>query len=125
MTIYTTASACSSASVRGTNGKRKFVGASLMSSGNEPTLPMSQPQLFGFGLVVVFLAEIFRRRPHRSCTYIGILVMVLSLGSVGCGSGSSSSSSDATKGAYTLTIVGADTSSSSITASTTMTLTID
>jgi Pro-kumamolisin, activation domain/Bacterial Ig-like domain (group 3) len=125
MTIYTTASACSSASMRGTKGKRKFVGASSRSSGNEPTLPMSQRQLVGFGLVIVLLTEILRRRPRRLCTCAGILVMVLSLGSVGCGSGSSSSSSDATKGTYTLTVVGADTSSSSITASTTMTLTID
>ena len=125
MTIYTTASACSSASVRGTNGKRKFVGAGAMRSGNEPTLPVSERQLVSFGLVLVFLAEIFRRRPRRLCTYAGILVMVLSLGAVGCGSGSSSSSSEATKGTYTLTIVGTDTTSSSITASTTMTLTID
>src|ERR1019366_4392932 len=125
MTIYTTASACSSASMRGTSGKRKFVGASSIGSGNEPTLPMSQRQLVSFGLVIVLLAEILRRRPRRLCTYAGILVMVLSLGSMGCGSGSSSSSSDATKGTYTLTVVGTDTSSSSITASTTMTLTID
>jgi len=124
MTIYTTASACSSASMRGTKGKRRFIGASSMRSDNEPTLPMSPPQLVSFGLAIVFLAEILRRRPRVLCTYAGILVMVLSLGSIGCGSGSSSSSSDATKGTYTVTIVGTDTTSS-ITASTTMTLTID
>jgi hypothetical protein len=125
LVIYTNASQCSSASMRGTKGKRRFIGASLMSSGNEPTLPMSQRQLVGFGLVIVFLAPIFRRRPRRLCPYAGMLAMVLTFGSAGCGSGSSSSSSDATKGTYTLTIVGTDTSTSSITASTTMTLTID
>ncbi len=125
MTIYTTASACSNASMRGTKGKRRFIGASSMRSDVEPTLPMSPPQLVIFGFAIVFLAEILRRRPRGLSTYAGILVMVLSLGSMGCGSGSSSSSSDATKGTYTLTIVGTDTTSSSITASTTMTLKID
>lgn len=125
MTIYTNASQCSSASLRGTKGKRRFIGASLTTSDNNPMLPPSRSQMLTFGLAIVLLGEIVRRRPRRLFNYAGLLALVLSFGFVGCGSGSSSNSSDATKGTYTLTIVGTDMNSSSITATTTMTLTID
>ena len=121
--IYTTASQCANASMQGKKSKHRFIGSSLGGHNNDPILPTPRPQMFIFGFGIVFLAEMFRRRPRRLYGYAAIFGVVLSLGLIGCGS--SSSSSEATKGTYTLTIIGTDANSSSITASTTMTLTID
>jgi hypothetical protein len=126
MTIYTTESACTNASVKGSTGKRLFTGG-VMRSGidNHPTSGFN-PAKAGMSMGIMLLLGLLGYRPGKFRAYAGVfLIVALSFGISACGSGSSSSSTNAAKGTYTLTIVGTDTSSSSITASTTMTLTID
>lgn len=130
MTVYTSQSACSNASVRGSKGKRRFISGSVIASGinNRPFFALSTA-MAGMSMVVVLLVGLPGYRPEKFRAYAGVLLLTaFGFGLSACGSGSSSlssSSSDATKGTYTLTIVGTDTSSSSITASTAITVTID
>jgi subtilase family serine protease len=126
MTIYTSSSACSSASAIGGSGRRhKIAGAptALKSSAG------SQTQLAGIAMAGVLFAGLFvypfARRGLLASTLLLIAIGLTVSGCGGSGSSSSSSSSEASAGTYTLTITGTDTSSSTITASTTMTLTID
>jgi Bacterial Ig-like domain (group 3) len=127
MTVYTSDSACANTTVRGANGRRRFIsmGATASRINNcPPTAP--NPAKTGMITAVVSLIGLIGYRPKKCRAYAAVLLLAgLSFGLSSCGYGSSSSTSYATKGTYTLTIVGTDTSSSSITASTTMTLTID
>jgi Pro-kumamolisin, activation domain/Bacterial Ig-like domain (group 3) len=128
LNVYTSASACSTAATTGTSGKRKFVGAASMTSGNDGLrfshLSRAQAVMATVGMLV---AGLVGYRPRKRCRLAGVcFVFALGLGLAGCGSSSSlTSTSNATKGTYSLTIIGTDTSSSSIAASTAITLTID
>jgi hypothetical protein len=132
LTVYSSASACSSALVPGTGRSRRFFGTAPSAYGNELHL-LSTSHVAGAcvalaGLLLLGLLGCPRR---KLCTLAGVFLLAACFAAAGCGgsgSGSSSSSSttsNAPTGTYTVTIVGTDTSSSSITASTTMTLTVD
>jgi subtilase family serine protease len=124
LTIDTSASACSSSSIKGTNVKRKLLSVvSTIPDDNERPLSGSLAAHATAALAGMLFAIAFGYRPRKPCRLGGVFLMVL-VGLALAGCGSSSSSSDATKGTYTLTITGTDTSSS-IAATTTMTLTID
>jgi subtilase family serine protease len=130
MTIYTSASDCTSASVSGSGSSSRHKIANPGSS-NVRSLPAIHPSgLDGAGIALAALSFVWllpvasRKRPRTAW-----LVPLILIGYVisGCGSSSSSSSTStkAAKGSYQLTVTGTDTSSSSITASTAMTLTIN
>jgi subtilase family serine protease len=123
LTVDTRSSACSSSSMKGTNGKRTLLrGFSISPDDNEPPFPgFIAAQAAALAGLLFALALAYRPRKRHSLAGV-LLVVVFGLALAGCGS--SSSSSNAAKGIYTLTITGTDISSS-ITASTTMTLTID
>lgn len=130
LTIYTSASACSSAAVRSTAGRLEFAAARSLSSwgGNDP---LSHNALrVSIVMFVLLFGGLLKYRPRKVPVYAAILVLAaLGLNLSACGSesspGTSSSSSNTTRGSYTLTVVGTDTSSSTITASTTLTLKVD
>ena len=128
MTVYTSASECSNASVRKGDGKRRFIMSSTIArwSDSGPYSGLNIAKVTA-SMAFLLLVGLLGYRPRRFRAYAGFFLIAASgFGLLGCGSSSSSSSSSiATKGTYTLTIVGADTSSSSITASTSMTLAID
>jgi subtilase family serine protease len=130
LNIYTSASACANAATEGTSGKRKFVGAASMTSGNDGPrfshLSTAQAVMAAVGMLVAGWVG-YGYRPRKRYRLAGVcFVFALGLGLAACGSSSSSTStSNAAKGTYSLTIVGTDTSSSSIAASTAITLTID
>jgi subtilase family serine protease len=127
LTIYTSASACSDAAIRGTRGKRRFSVVHTISFGNDgPTLWPGHATLVLLMTLLLLRVSLTHTARQGRVFEMVVVLAAIGLGSIGCGSGSSSSSStDASKGTYALTIVGADTSSSSITASTTMTLTVE
>ena len=125
MTIYTSASACSGASVRKGSGKRRFLTENFVArwNDNHPFSELNTARA-SLGIAVLLLVGLLGYGPRNFRACAGVFLLgAFCFGLSGCGS--SSSSSDATKGTYTLTIIGTDTSSSSITASTSMTLTID
>ena len=133
MTVYTSASACSSASVPGTGRSRKFFGTAPSAYRNAPQ-PLSAVNAAEacVALAGLLLLGLLGCPPRKLRTLAGVFLLAAvcfaAWGCGGSGSGSSSSSStasNAAKGTYTVTIVGTDTSSSSITASSTMTLTVD
>ena len=133
MTVYTSASACSSASLtRPSDGSRKFVGTAPSSYAIHlrplSALNTAQASMVLAGLLLVGLLGC---RPRKLRTFAGILLLAAACsatpgcGGSGSGSDPSSTNSDAARGTYTATIVGTDTSSASVTASTTMTLTVN
>jgi hypothetical protein len=128
MTVHTSASECSNASVRKGGGKRRFIMGSTIARwiDSRPFSGLNTAKAT-FSIAVLLLVGLLGYRPRRFRAYAGVFLLAASgFGLSGCGSSSSSSgSSNATKGTYTLTIVGTDSTSSSIAASTTMTLTID
>jgi subtilase family serine protease len=135
LTVYTSQSACSSAS-----GVHSFFRAGTARAASRQdkgrrgdSIPVSTAALAG----VLFFG--FRRFRKNAWTLLSCALLVLLLGfSVGCGgsagtaatsSSSSPSSTGSTAtvvsaGTYTLTLTGADTADSSIAASTTLTLTV-
>jgi hypothetical protein len=126
LTIDTSSSACSSSSMKGTNGKRMLLrGSSIITNDKDPQVPgaviAAHATTALAGLIFVLILP-YRPRKHHSLAGV-LLILVFGLALAGCGS--SSSSSNAAKGTYSLTITGTDTTTASITASTTMTLTID
>ncbi len=131
MTVYTSSSACSSASVPGTGRSRKFFGTAPSACRNalQPLSALNAVKAC-VALAGLVLLGLLGCLPRKLRTLAGVFLLAavcfaaLSCGGSGAGS-SSSTTSYATKGTYTVTIVGTDTSSSSITASTTMTLTVD
>lgn len=136
LTIYTSASACSSA-----NGAITLQnGTGVQASNRSPGIPGNHhlPEEFAFaGLLAIG----FSRRKLRTVRGMQPLLAIGLLGVIGmtmtgCGgnasmaSGNSSSSTtttnaNAAKGTYTLTIVGTDSASSALTSMTTVSLTIN
>jgi Pro-kumamolisin, activation domain/Bacterial Ig-like domain (group 3) len=129
LTIYTSASACSSAAFTGTKGKQSFLRSTTTGPDETYATLRAAETLFAGGMAAFLLAAVGRRRAPRSYAYLAVLMMAaLGLGPVACGSGSSSSSSSSTNvaaGTYTLTLTGTDSASASITATATMTLTVE
>jgi subtilase family serine protease len=126
LTIDTSSSACSSSSMKGTNGKRMLLrGFAIVPDDNDSPGPggviAAHATTALAGLIFVLILA-YRPRKHHSLAGI-LLILIFGLGLAGCGS--SSSSSNAAKGTYSMTITGTDSASASITASTTITLTID
>jgi len=107
MTVFTSASSCTSSSALGSRENHFQSGA-------------VNSVLFASLLSVLLLTYLRQGFPR----FPSICLLLLCAVSVGCGS-SADSSSKAERGTYTLTIIGTDASASSITSSTTMTLTID
>lgn len=131
MTVYTSSSACSSASVPGTGRSRKFFGTAPSAYRNAlQPLSALNPAEACVALAGLLLLGLLGCLPRKLRTLAGVVLLAavcfaaLSCGGSGSGSSSSTTSYSPT-GTYTVTIVGTDTSSSSITASTTMTLTVD
>ena len=133
MTVYTSSSSCSSASVPGTGRSRKFFGTAPSAYRNA-LQPLSALNAAGacVALAGLLLLGLLGCPPRKLCTLAGVfLLAAVCFAALGCGgsgsvsSSSSSTTSNAAKGTYTVTIVGTDTSSSAITASTTTTLTVD
>jgi subtilase family serine protease len=128
LTVYTSASACASSTIRGTNGRRSLPGATPSDPNDPNSIFAASWTVITLGIAALLLAALLNHRPRRSYSYVAfVLVVTVGLGLVGCGSGSSSSASSSTAaaGTYTLTITGTDASSSTITATTAMTLTVD
>jgi len=126
LTIDTSSSACSSSSMKGTNGKRMLLrGSSIIPNDNDPPVPGGVIAAHATTVVEGLLfALILAYCPPKHHSVAGVLLILLcGLALAGCAS--SSSSSNAAKGTYSLTITGTDTATASITASTTMMLTID
>jgi hypothetical protein len=126
LTIDTSSSACSSSSMKGTNGKRMLLrGFSSIPDDNDFPVPGGVIAAHATTVVEGLLfALVLAYRPRKHHNLAGVLlIFVCGLALAGCGS--SSSSSNAAKGTYSLTITGTDSTTASITASTTMTLTID
>jgi hypothetical protein len=118
LTIYTTASECSSASVTGASGSKRKMKSVAVSAFTDSGVAMA-------GLLCAgLLGYPFTRRRAGLAVLLAIGLLAVGCGSSGS-TASSTSSSNASAGTYTLTITGTDTTSSTITASTTMTLTID
>ena len=131
MTVYTSASACSSGSLSGpSDGAREFVGRAPSLYWND-SHPLSALNTAWAGSILAGLlfGGLLGCRPRKLRTFAGVFLLAAACFATpscgGSGSDSSSSNSDAAKGTYTITIVGTDTSSASITASTTMTLTVN
>lgn len=126
LTIYTSESACSSASSIKKGTRHSFTRTNrkaIASIGKGlpllALLPMYAASFPGFLL--------FGMRKRKARVWIAFICLTLIAVSgllAGCGSNGSSSSTDVAKGTYTLTLDGADTSDSSIAASTTLTLTV-
>jgi hypothetical protein len=135
LTIYTSASACSSTTGAVALGKIGVVkSASVQGSNIRKTGAEGQRSVewAAFGVLGVLSLAGLRRR--RLLPVLGVLALgVFGFTMAGCGSGVTpaatnatlSSSTYAAKGTYTLTVTGTDTASSAITASTTVTLTIN
>lgn len=133
LTIYTSKSDCSSASIRGlqvhsfTHAKTESLASSHKEAPGRGTVPVAFAVMFSGFLL-------FGRRGRRifflCALLLGTLWLPIGCGDSGAASKSSSSSSSSTanevaKGAYTITLDGADTSDASIASSTTFTLTVD
>ena len=124
LTIYTSASACSSVSSTGT--LRRNVSWFSGRSSNSPQIPWNSRTggVAVAGLLVAGVLGYRRRRLGLFAALLGIFTAGLALN--GCGAINSAASSDnAPKGTYTLTVTGTDTAVSSLQASTTITLTVD
>lgn len=130
LTIYTSASACSTSTLStGNKGtKRRFIDASTQADRSAAESrrfkgEMTLPFLAG----LVFFGLLGRRAKRIRPLVIVLIVAAAGLVMQGCGSGASTASTasaESIAGTYTLTITGTDTSVSSKAASTTTTLTI-
>lgn len=130
MTIYTSASSCTTASLAPARGGKHLFAKSPAAIGavRESSSPDSpNPARFGIVMAGVLFGGLFGFRSRRLQLLASVLLLILAgLTASGCGSSSSSTSSTTTPAStYTLTITGADSATSSISASTTMTLTVD
>ena len=120
MTIYTSSSACTSASSTGGLGQRRRLLSPVSISKASPGGPLT----FSLAsLAFLCLMPFIGRRKRTYLASVGLtVIMVLAIGA--CGDGASSNS-NTPAGSYTLTITGTDSGSSSITASATISLTVN
>ncbi len=132
MTIYTSSSACASASLGGASGLRRFITPAATVSQSSSYAPVnSNPGRGGVAMAGLLFASLIGFRFKRARTFAWIFVVAaFSFAASGCGSGvaspaASTSNTNAAKGSYTLTLTGTDTLSSSIGASTTLNLVIN
>jgi subtilase family serine protease len=134
LVIYTNASDCSGAGVKGGSGDVKSYPPGTrfkISSPSQRTLssnPVAPVERAAFGFLALILAGLVGWR-FRKVRALAVVLAIVAAGFVlsGCGGGSSSSSTSglAPKGTYTLTVTGDDSVTSTITASANMTLTVN
>jgi Pro-kumamolisin, activation domain/Bacterial Ig-like domain (group 3) len=124
MTIYTSASDCTSTtSSVTTTGKHHKIAVSTAQ--NSAPNPVGVPA--AIALAALLFGGYFGRRARRLRMLCALFVLAgLGFALSGCGSSNTTTTtSSVSKGSYTLTITGTDTNVSSIAATTSMTLTID
>jgi subtilase family serine protease len=129
VTVYTSASDCSSSGISKRATMHRFAGAGVAAS-HEPPAPRGKTLPVGLAALAGVLLLGLRRRA-KWITMVGCLLLLAGAGlAIGCGGGGSSGGGSTNnnyvpKGAYTLGVTGTDTVSTSITSSTTFTLTVD
>ncbi len=130
VTLYTSASDCSSAGIAKRATMHRFAGAGVAAS-HEPPAPRGKTLPVGLAALAGVLLLGLRRRA-KWITMLGCVLLLAGAGlAIGCGGGGGSSGGGSTsnnyvpKGSYTLSVTGTDTVTNSITNSTTFTLTVN
>ena len=133
LTLYTSQSACSSATTASQPGTRHLFVKS--SSGGTPAAPANTPARkavpIGAAALGGFLLLGLRKRRAKWLTMMGcVLLLGVASMAVGCGGGSSTSGGGGgggvvAKGSYPLTVIGTDSSNSAVTDSVQLTLNVN